>query len=437
MKNTKTTLIAGLIVGLTVSGNALAKQSSSSIQGNYTQANVGKSLERTMKKLSEGKTSNSSGQWFFYEVDMEPNNGMPCCFRSEIQINAEGGAFRENEMGCDLDKHSNSWGSSHQRNVADSKTLSVYYQWKNGELNDMFLAGSECPVYTGKSQLTQLTGVKSNQSLSYLVSLTEKAGSKPERRRADQAIAGIALHQGEKAHSALEKVANLKSNSKSNNAIFWLGAARNEAGYRSLSKIVDDTARSVKQRKKAIFALSQNSATQANDKLVELVKHDNNLKIQGEALFWLADSKSPQAIELIREILNDSESMRLAKKAIFSLSQIKTSESLALLRKTAVSHPTTKVQKEAIFWLSQEYDKSPLDLLMKIANGRANKSIREHAVFAISQLEGDDGVDGLIQLLKSDSDRYVKRKALFWLGQSEHPKALGFLEKTLVSDTDS
>lgn len=437
MKMIKTTVIASFLLGFTPSNDAMANNSGTSIEGEYTQASVGKDLERTMQSLSEEKTKGDLGHWFFYEVDMEANNGMPCCFRSKTHLNSGGRNLTENEMGCDLDKRSNAWGSSHQRNIADSKTLSVYFQWQDGKLNDLFLAGSECPVYTGKSQLTQLNGVNTNQSLSYLLSLTEKTANKPERRRADQAVAGIALHQGDRAHSALEKMAHSNAKSRSHDAIFWLGAARNEAGYRSLTKMIDDTNRSEKLRKKMVFALSQNSSSKATDKLVNLVKQDQSVKIQGEALFWLAESGSPRALGLIKELLQSDHSSILSKKAIFALSQIKTQESNDLLKKTAMSHPTVKVQKEAIFWLSQEYDRSPLDLLMKIAKHNANKGIREHAVFAISQLEGDEGVDGLIQLLSTDTDRNVKRKALFWLGQSDHSKALSFLEKTLVSDTDS
>ncbi|MCW8877435.1 MAG: HEAT repeat domain-containing protein [Kangiellaceae bacterium] len=435
MKSTNTIVIASLLLGFTLSSTVFANSSGASVQGEYTQLEVGKNLERTMKNLSKEKSAGGAEQWFFYEVDMEPNNGMPCCFMSEVRSGDV--KFKENEMGCDLDKRSNSWGSSHQRNIVDSKTLSIYYHWKEGELNDMFLAGSECPVYTGKSQLTQLTGVRSSQSLAYLVTLAEKTKSKSNRRSANHAIAGIALHQGDSAHVALEKIANSNSKSKSHDAIFWLGVARNEAGYHSLAKIVDDSSRSEKSKKQAVFALSQNSSDKATSKLVELVKQNQSAKIQGEALFWLAESKSPQAFGLIKDILDGAGDDKLSKKAVFALSQIQSTDSNTLLRKIALSHSSSKVQKEAIFWLSQESKNSPLDLLINIATGKAHKNIREHAVFAISQLKGDEGINGLIHLLKSDSDRSVKKKALFWLGQSEHPKALSFIEKTLVSDTDS
>lgn len=379
-------------------------------------------IKRSISKTLNAANLENADQWVSYQVDMEPENGMPCCFQGD------------NHEGCALDKRSNSWGTSHG-NDEDSKVLNLYFKWKDNHPTELFFAGSECAVDAGGSKVLNLTKVSQQQSLDFLKQFVDpNTGSKKLKNK--KALAGIALHRGELAHKLLVQLANRSDDKLSRQAVFWLGEARNKAGYESLVDILEDKNRNVNTRAKAVFALSQNSYPDAKRKLVELAMNSKDTKIQSKAIFWLADSKHPETINVIDKVLKSEVSYSVKKKAVFGLSELNTDKSWQRLIEIAKNDEYPRVREKAIFWLSQNHQRNAKPILLDIIYGRNPQSIKIKTVFAMSQLAEPDATDGLLEVMKNAENNKVRRKAIFWLGQSNDPRALTALEDILTASID-
>ncbi len=363
--------------------------------------------------------ADSNGKWFSYQVAMEANNGMPCCLISDT------------ESSCSLDNRTNSWSSSISQSV-DSKVLNVYFKIHRGEASDLFLAGSECKVKTGSNIVYRINDVAQKPSILFLKGLAEK--DTKNTQVAHSALAAIALHQGSDAHNLLERFTDSDNEKLKYESIFWLGQARNRAGYESLLNIVDDKARDNSTRLKAVFALSLNSDENSSEKLVQLAKHSENQKIQAESLFWLAQNHQSKATNVIDYILQNSDNGYVRKKAVFSLAQISTKASWQQLIELAQNPADREVQQQAIFWLSQNSDQNPVSILMALAKGKSPASVKKKAIFALAQLKSSQSTPALSELIETATERSVKKEAFFWLGQSDDPKALDYLEGVLTAN---
>lgn len=406
----KFTLGAALVS--TILGTAVA----SNLNGAQVKVlSAGNDLRQTIE--SQAKSSN---QWFSYTVEMEAGNGSPCCYTN----------YRQKERFCSLDDSHSSWGSSHED--IDSETINVYFQWQDGKPEKLFFAGSDCPVEANNQSVISLSNVSQQSSVELLSSTVSQHHKKGKGR----VLAAIAMHDGQYAQQALEQFSNHEHKKVRHNAIFWLGEARDKAGFDVLKEIVDDTSRPMKDRTKAIFAISENSYEGASKKLLQLATTTGNDKIQSKALFWLANSNNEQTENVIAQVLDSDASTKVKEKAVFALTQVKTEKAWEMLADLARNATQTNVQKKAIFWLSQESkgnDRDATPVLMEILNGPAPYSIKKKVVFALSQLPDEQGTQALLDVIKSDQSKAIKKKALFWLGQSNDPKAMEAIENILAA----
>ena len=398
MKFTKIALSLALGFASFLSANLFAK----------TQVTVTSDIESSIKEIKA-----ASNQWFHYQIKMEPDNGMPCCYQ------------KAGKTGCSLEGDNYGWGS-YGSNSDESEQLSIYFKKTNEGLEKLTLAGAECSVDTSGASIIDLLDVSNEQSIEFL---TSQLDLKQKKRNGERIIAGIAYHSGAEAQKFIESL--LAHSQHKENAIFWLGAARNEAGYKRLNKLLNDKNEDRKSKSRAIFALSENSSSKAIPRILEIAKESPDFELKGEALFWLAQKKVEEAYPVIESLLEEAGSRRVIEKAVFALSQYRNKKSWNKLVDLAKRHQSLIVREKSIFWLSQTDEVegvNPLPVLMTLTKKDEPKRIREQAVFAISQLEGEDSVDGLVSLIKNSKDKFVKKKAIFWLGQSENPKAIELID---------
>ncbi|MBL4672241.1 MAG: HEAT repeat domain-containing protein [Arenicella sp.] len=361
----------------------------------------------------------NNGQWFSYQVAMEPNNGMPCCLISDT------------ESSCSLDNRVNSQSYS-MRQSDNSKRLNIYFKINDGTPSDLFLAGKNCNVKVGGNTVYKIDNVAQKPSISFLNELIE--GDTQNTQISYSALAAIALHQGSDAHTVLESFANSETKELKHDSIFWLGQARNNAGYESLLTIVDDDTKDNKVRGQAVFALSVNSHENASKKLVQLAKHSANEAIQTKSVFWLAQNHKSKAINVIDYILLNSDNNAVRKKTVLALAQIRSKVSWQRLVGLAQTAADIEVQREAIFWLSQNEDENPRSILVALAKSKSPASVKKKAVFALSQLKPSQSTPALSELIETATEASIKKEAFFWLGQSDDPKALDYLERVLTSN---
>lgn len=408
--NFKSISIASLLVAIP------SGVSASLLNADLSSIALNSSIVKTVASLSS-----TQGQWFTYQVEMEPNNGMPCC-------------LSDNKASiCMLDKRVNSWSSNGDRDE-DSKTLDIYFKMDGQAPSDLLYAGSECSVDADNRQVYAIDGVTQEQSISFLDGLVASDHTENQSKHVlSKAVGGIAMHSGKNALAMLEKYADDASKKLRHESIFWLGQARNKLGYESLLVIIDDEGRAEKDRTHSVFALSVNSYSGASKTLVDYAKSHPNEKVQSESLFWLAQNHKDKASDVIQHVFENSEKLRVRKKAVFSLAQLKTPESWEQLVATAKSSDDRDIQKEAIFWLSQDEDNNPVSVLLDLIQGENPRPIKDKAVFSLSQLPAEQSTPALLSLIKTSNQKLVKKKALFWLGQSADPRALEYLEQMLTS----
>ncbi len=404
-------LITLLIIPFAIKANA------SLINAKTNQVVVKRDIVSTINSANLKEKSN----WISYQVEMEPQNGMPCCFEGN------------NAIGCSLSERRNSWGMNQDREE-DSKILTIYFNWIDNKPSELFLSGSECGVDAGGKVVTLLSKVSQQQSIHFLQRYLTVRDNKSHRQVSNKVLTAIALHKGGLAQNTLEKLANSADGKINHQAIFWLGEARNRDGYKALVKIIDNTDRKISTRKKVVFALSQNSFEKAKVKLKQLALKTGQDRIQAEAIFWLAQSQDNHAANVIEKVLTSDASRFVMKKAVFALHEIKGPESWDKLVSLAKDNANQDIRKEAIFWLSQRHDKDASSVLLQIIRQESSsRSIKDKTVFAISQLKEPYATNTLIQLIKGSDGRFVKKKALFWLGQSNQPEAMEVLEDILTA----
>jgi HEAT repeat protein len=280
---------------------------------------------------------------------MEPNNGMPCC--RDLHHKAQ----------CSLSDRSNDWSSTDSQQP-DSKTLTIYFKTVDQKTTELFLAGSECHVEPGTDQVLWLSAVSELQSLTYLHQLAQEN----QRATAHQAIAAIALHASDGAGQKLKELITDGHPHLQESAIFWMGKARNKAGFDYLKNLLEDSRISLKLRQQAIFALSVNPTPAAVDTLTALATGAQEEALQAEAIFWLAQNHPDQSIEVIQSVIATSQSERILDKSVFALAQLPQQHATPALIAVVNSNLHRTARKKALFWLGQSDDEKAYLYLEKL-----------------------------------------------------------------------
>ena len=420
---------------------------------------VNKDLSSSLRTLATKNTADLSEMWYSYQVEMEPGNGVPCCYHGDIySSNHEPKRKNSNQMACVLAKQMKGWGNHWSANEEnqDSKTLDLFFQVKNGQPTKWIFAGDSCPVDASGVRVTRFSDVSQAQSVKFLSkqianiesdivsknSVSKKTVSKKSVSNSDapniksRVLAALALHKGEEAFKQLVTYSDSRDKQVRHNAIFWLGEARNQPGFEVLATIIDEKQLDKHSLKHTVFAISQNDYPAATDKLISLAEADEVQAVQAEAIFWLAQTRKEQALPIIEKLLENGQSAVIRKKAIFSLSQIKTDLSWQLLLDVALDAESLSDRLEAIFWLSQDRHRNPSPVLLGLVNRDPSSKIKEKAIFSLSQLPQELSTPALLNLLKNSPNKLVKKKALFWLGQSSDPRAFEALENILTASIE-
>lgn len=223
-----------------------------------------------------------------------------------------------------------------------------------------------CPLDAGGLRLVWLDDVVSRQSVEMLDSLTAGDGpvSFTDRDNRDEAMAAMAFHADPSVTPALERHARTADDDDlREEAIFWLGEARERPGYEALVRLARDLTDS-DLREHITFALSQSSVPEAEGALIGMARNDRDPEVRGQALFWLGQEGGERAAETILEASRRDPDEDVREEAVFALSQLPGDDAVETL--LAIARDATfpiEVRKQALFWLGQSEDPRALDLL--------------------------------------------------------------------------
>lgn len=190
---------------------------------------------------------------------------------------------------------------------------------------------------------------------------------------------------------------------------------------------------SEKNPDRAIPAIALHAGQAAERALDRLTAPAQAEKVRERAAFWLGNSRGGPGVEVLKRMLANDPSPKVREQVVFALSQSKEPVALAMLIDAAKNDKTPQVRSKALFWLAQKAaNKQTEDAIMSATREDADRSVKEQAVFALKQLPDDRGVPLLIEVAKNNPDLAVRKKAMFWLGQSKDPRAVDFFARVLT-----
>jgi hypothetical protein len=244
-----------------------------------------------------------------------------------------------------------------------SRSLFVLYQLEIGRITEIRLLASGCRIDAGSKTLHWWEPVPPREGLRHLRSL---ALSSKDEDLAEDAVHAAALHYDSAADELLAELARSAASFKvREKAIFWLGAARQEEGFRRLSALFGEE-RAPKLREGMVFAIHLSKAEGAIEKLVDIARRDREAKVRERALFWLGQRAGAVAAWAIATAVKEDPELEVKKQAVFALSQLPADEGVPLLIEVAETHPQPEVRKQAFFWLGQSEDPRALDLFERV-----------------------------------------------------------------------
>ncbi len=185
----------------------------------------------------------------------------------------------------------------------------------------------------------------------------------PHSHKRDGALYALALHRSDDAANRLYSIAKDSNAKHGSEAVFWLGEARGEQGFRQLEKLLDELPNG-DRRREINFALSQNDSPEAAELLLEIAKSDPDPEQRGEALFWLAQEYPQQAEGWLQEVIGTEQDEDILEKAVFAVSQLPGEDSSQMLLDIAQDNQAPRdARRQALFWLAQSDDEEAVDAL--------------------------------------------------------------------------
>ncbi|MEZ5332616.1 MAG: HEAT repeat domain-containing protein [Thermoanaerobaculia bacterium] len=244
-----------------------------------------------------------------------------------------------------------------------SPSLIVLLQRRDGRPVDLRMVGEACPVRRDGESLSWLSGAAPEESLALLEDLAD--GDAAERVR-EAALAAAALHDLPDATTYLEDVARSGADREMrDNAVFWLGEARGESGYRALDRLLAASLDG-ELEEKVVFALSVSDVPEAHRRLRQLAGGAARTGTRTQALFWLAQSGDPGVESALWEAAEQSADDEVREQAVFAMSQLPGERAVDALLRALRDTRHADVRKQALFWLAESDDPRALDEIEKL-----------------------------------------------------------------------
>ena len=323
-------------------------------------------LEQTYKNILAAQ---SSAAWIGYSVPIVAGDHQMCCWNNNVMC------------GCSLEGRSHDQGitvSSNQSvKLEGPRDLVVLYRIENHQTGKIRTFTPECDLDAGGLPFIWLTGVSTPESVRFLLAMAKDtaAGTHEQLRKADGAVAAMAMHADPSADQALEElVAQSQPDQVRRQAIFWLGNTRGHRGFEIVSRVVREDP-SEKIREHAVFALTQNKEPKALEVVASVAHNDKSGHVRGQALFWLAQRAGQKIAEsaISDAIANDPET-EVKKKAVFALTQMPAGEGVPLLIQVVRNNKNPKKCKGSVFFGGEKEEDGVVSFFKEGLNKRASRS---------------------------------------------------------------
>ncbi len=296
--------------------------------------------------------------WLGYEVPALQGTHLTTC--------SDGSGSSQNDDGCcGVYRLEDERGMHSSNNGQAAQSVYVLLRFDKGEIVKVRVVAGGCHLNAGGVTFDWITGVKPEESISFLAGLVNQA---PEHSRtAEGALVAISFHASSEATHVLEQIASSSASEHTREqAAFWLGNQRGHDGFVALKSLENKSMDDARFREKLTFDFSQNSDPGAEDELLHMAKFDSDSKVRGQALFWIAQKAGKRATAALTDAIQNDPETDVKKKAVFALSQLPKDESVPQLIHVADTNTNLTVRKEAFFWLGQSQDPRALTYLEQV-----------------------------------------------------------------------
>jgi len=288
----------------------------------------------------------TGNQWLAFEMSVLEGTHSPCCWKGKWGV--------AGEVGCSLETRHMSFGTRSDSPLTD--TVIVYASIRDGQVQKLRIVGEQCPVDGNGAQVTWIGDVNDRAGLEWLENTARADDS-------NGALYALALHRSNDAAERLYSLARDTGEDLGGEAVFWLGEARGEQGFKLLKRLLGELPRG-DRRREINFALSQNDSSDAVELLLDISKTDSDPEQRGEALFWLAQEYPQEASDWLMEVINTERNEDILEKAIFAISQLPSDSGSQMLLDIARDNQVPReARRQALFWLSQSDDDEAVEAL--------------------------------------------------------------------------
>ena len=292
----------------------------------------------------------SDSHWLAFRLPVLEGTRSPCCWKGRWN--------NMGDTGCSLKSSHQSYGMRSDSPLADN--VIVYSEIRQGQVHSLRVVGESCPVEGNDTQVTWIGDVAETAGLDWLEDVVrmETTG-----RVGDSALFALALHRSDGVSRRLYSLAKDDGGNLSEEAIFWLGEARGEQGFKMLKKLLADLPRGDKRRQ-INFALAENDTAEAAELLLQISKSDPDPEQRGAAMFWLAQEYPQQAEDWLKEVIKTEKDDDVLEQAVFAISQLPDDSGDQVLLELARSDQTPRhVRRQALFWLANSGNDSTVAAL--------------------------------------------------------------------------
>jgi hypothetical protein len=305
-------------------------------------------------------------QWLGYAVPQMGRDRAMCCGDYD-------GSWRNGCGRCRLEDRGSGANMTSKDEDGTAKleaprSIAVLLRANHKQLTKIRVVSMECSLDAGGLPFVWLSGVKAAESVELLGTFVHGSDmeSHDDEHFSHGALTAIALHADPAADRVLESFTrSSEPESLRKQTAFWLGAAREKAGFAVLQKMAKSDPSS-EVRAQVTFALSVSHEQGAVEEMIRMAHDDQSSHVRGQALFWLAQKAGQKAVGAITGAIENDPDTDVKKKAVFALSQLPKDEGVPKLIEVAQTNHNREVRKQAMFWLGQSHDPRALAFFEKI-----------------------------------------------------------------------
>jgi hypothetical protein len=295
--------------------------------------------------------------WVAWSVPIVSGQGDACCYAA-----ASWNDKSARRRGCRLDGRDHNYSiTTAERSGPGNAELVLYARYEGAAMQNVRAFSGDCPVDAGGARLVWLEGVEPAQSVA-LMSRQLRSGD-GTKGSGEDALVALALHADAGADAALVELAGRSTPMElREDAIFWLGQARGERGYRELARMVAQES-DARVLEKVAFALSQCPIEAAGATLEGLALRHADPRVREEAIFWLGQRGGAGVAAKLQRAAREDADLEVRKKAVFALSQLDGGEGVEPLLELVRHGREDALRREALFWLAQSDDPRAMESL--------------------------------------------------------------------------